>query len=512
MRTCRALNYSSQVQEAPISLGKRARQSEERHSGQGTALAIGWVSSILVHGLILAGALWVVEEIRPVPPKVFRWNVTLVEKTRLLSVDAAIPSGSRSTARSTAEFKPPPAMANRPSATVERKVVPRRRPRRMSDTTTPVRAVQIPNPRPAVKATIGEGVEGATSKVAATTVTTMPVKTTSLLQPSTQRLSGKIDPFESTQRWVKGSLGTTPAPASIAKRTPRVSAESIGREPSMKRTLDQLVSRTRRHRVAPSVSSEATVVTTRVPSNGTGKGQPTVDQGLITKGNFAKNFRKVAKSAELARSDGTVFRSTKEGSLVPTRVGERPSPTLSGDSGVVTQSPVARDADPPQILARAATSSPSQPLRSEISQVHDTEATRGVIKSSAEGKEVDRKTSRVQGATSTPSSAGRLTARNKSATTTDYGWLTRAMRERLGEFMQYPDAARTNNWEGKVVLRVVIGENGDLADVSIQRSSGHKVLDQDAMNLVRRACPLPLDFPLGRPKVGMTVPITYSLR
>lgn len=93
----------------------------------------------------------------------------------------------------------------------------------------------------------------------------------------------------------------------------------------------------------------------------------------------------------------------------------------------------------------------------------------------------------------------------------DYGWLARAVHRRIAELKRYPRAARVNQWEGRVVLRAVIREDGQLAALSVRTSSGHNELDEDAMELVRQISPISLMHPLGRPEITMHIPITYTL-
>jgi protein TonB len=94
---------------------------------------------------------------------------------------------------------------------------------------------------------------------------------------------------------------------------------------------------------------------------------------------------------------------------------------------------------------------------------------------------------------------------------TDYGWLARTMWERVASLKRYPHRARLNHWEGKVVLMAVIREDGHLAGVTVKESSGYDVLDDDAMELIRKACPLALTQPLGRPEIAVQVPVSYTL-
>lgn len=56
-----------------------------------------------------------------------------------------------------------------------------------------------------------------------------------------------------------------------------------------------------------------------------------------------------------------------------------------------------------------------------------------------------------------------------------------------GKYKRYPRLAMENNWEGDVVVRMAFGGNGLLAGLSIQSSSGYAVLDQQALEMFRRA-------------------------
>jgi protein TonB len=98
------------------------------------------------------------------------------------------------------------------------------------------------------------------------------------------------------------------------------------------------------------------------------------------------------------------------------------------------------------------------------------------------------------------------------ATKADYSWLLEALWSRVEQLKRYPYLARTNRWEGLVVLRAVINQDGQLLDLKVAESSGHAVLDQDAMDVMRRSCPLHLKHPLGKPQVELRVPISYKLR
>lgn len=59
-------------------------------------------------------------------------------------------------------------------------------------------------------------------------------------------------------------------------------------------------------------------------------------------------------------------------------------------------------------------------------------------------------------------------------------------------FKRYPRSAIDNNWEGEVVVRMTIGADGRIAALGIKSSSGHEMLDQQALEMFRIAKPFVL--------------------
>lgn len=94
---------------------------------------------------------------------------------------------------------------------------------------------------------------------------------------------------------------------------------------------------------------------------------------------------------------------------------------------------------------------------------------------------------------------------------TDYGWLADPLLRRIETLKQYPALARVNHLEGRVVVRIVIEEDGRIASVEIAKSSGHDVLDQAAMETLRQASPIALSRPLEKSPVTMHIPLSYRL-
>ncbi|WP_447977659.1 TonB family protein [Candidatus Nitrospira bockiana] len=102
--------------------------------------------------------------------------------------------------------------------------------------------------------------------------------------------------------------------------------------------------------------------------------------------------------------------------------------------------------------------------------------------------------------------------RSAPATKADYQWLVEALWNRVMQLKRYPYIARLNRWEGQVVLRAVIKADGTVAELEIAKSSGHTILDKDAMEVIRQASPLKLKHPLGKPQIVVNVPISYTLQ
>jgi protein TonB len=85
------------------------------------------------------------------------------------------------------------------------------------------------------------------------------------------------------------------------------------------------------------------------------------------------------------------------------------------------------------------------------------------------------------------------------------------LRNRIVRLQAYPSLARQRGWEGIVVVRATIDRNGHLVNAVVTKSSGYGSLDDDALGLMRKACPLPLTQDLNKPKITVVVPIRYRL-
>ncbi len=97
-----------------------------------------------------------------------------------------------------------------------------------------------------------------------------------------------------------------------------------------------------------------------------------------------------------------------------------------------------------------------------------------------------------------------------SATRADYSWLQRALSRRLEELKRSARPSLDDASKLKVLVKAVVSSEGELMEAEVVKSSGLARIDQEAMTLVRRAFPMPLDYALDRPQIVMRIPITYS--
>ena len=76
---------------------------------------------------------------------------------------------------------------------------------------------------------------------------------------------------------------------------------------------------------------------------------------------------------------------------------------------------------------------------------------------------------------------------------------------------RYPALARENNWQGNVLVGVVVGPSGR-ASVTLKGSSGHEVLDRQALDMFRQAArAVPVPAPLRGKEFALEVRAVYGL-
>ncbi len=83
------------------------------------------------------------------------------------------------------------------------------------------------------------------------------------------------------------------------------------------------------------------------------------------------------------------------------------------------------------------------------------------------------------------------------------------IRDILVKYRKYPNAAVRLRQEGSVRVSFRLKHNGEVEDVAIVSGSGHEILDEDAIALIRKTASY---FPKPSITVRITVPLNYSLK
>ncbi len=91
-----------------------------------------------------------------------------------------------------------------------------------------------------------------------------------------------------------------------------------------------------------------------------------------------------------------------------------------------------------------------------------------------------------------------------------------AWRTELSAWLQqhriYPDAARRDGEQGRVVVRFTVDRTGQVLDVTLVDSSGFPSLDEAAQAMLRDAHLPPFPMGMAQARITATVPIRYTLR
>lgn len=161
---------------------------------------------------------------------------------------------------------------------------------------------------------------------------------------------------------------------------------------------------------------------------------------------------------------------------------------------------------PPQVQEQATLHEIDEELE-EVVEERGEAVARPMIETRADPQPIDQEQTVIRQAetvTTAPVSTGTVQAH--------YGWLKADLMHHIERLKRYPQHALENKWEGRVVVRAVIWDNGSLTDLSIVESSGYDVLDRASLELVKRISPVPLKQELGAPHVTLRIPISYGIR
>jgi periplasmic protein TonB len=82
----------------------------------------------------------------------------------------------------------------------------------------------------------------------------------------------------------------------------------------------------------------------------------------------------------------------------------------------------------------------------------------------------------------------------------------------IAKHKQYPRIATMRGWQGEVLLDLKIDGSGNVLSAKVRESSGHDALDNQALEMVRKASPFPAPPEALRSRsFNITVPVSFKL-
>lgn len=86
------------------------------------------------------------------------------------------------------------------------------------------------------------------------------------------------------------------------------------------------------------------------------------------------------------------------------------------------------------------------------------------------------------------------------------------IRDKIEKLIKYPEEARRKNIEGVTLLEISFKNNGFIDHVKVFKSSGNKILDDEAVRIVKAAEPFPPLKEKNITKYSLRVPIRFSIK
>ncbi len=144
---------------------------------------------------------------------------------------------------------------------------------------------------------------------------------------------------------------------------------------------------------------------------------------------------------------------------------------------------------PAQVLTRNdSTEKVQKPVDSETDQKSEHATAKELINRSMEMLTLNQQINQSLQAYSKAPKSKFISARTKQFKYASYmrDWVAKV--ERVGE-LNYPDAARRQNLSGKLIVQVALYPDGHVREITIRKPSGHKILDDAAVRIVKLAAP-----------------------
>ena len=160
---------------------------------------------------------------------------------------------------------------------------------------------------------------------------------------------------------------------------------------------------------------------------------------------------------------------------------------------MMEQAPAAAPAEdkpaPTQVLTRDdSLQNIEKPSETETDKKSEQPSATELVNRSLEMLALDRQINQSLLAYSKKPRSKFISARTKEFKYASYmrDWVAKV--ERVGE-LNYPDAARRQNLSGKLIVQVAVYPDGSVRDITIRKPSGHKILDDAAVRIVKLAAP-----------------------
>jgi periplasmic protein TonB len=94
-----------------------------------------------------------------------------------------------------------------------------------------------------------------------------------------------------------------------------------------------------------------------------------------------------------------------------------------------------------------------------------------------------------------------------------WGLYTHSIQLKIAQAKTYPPLARERKQQGKAFLSFKLDRDGKILELSVENSSGHKLLDQAAVKAIKEAAPFPtIPASLNKKYASLKIPISFILR
>ena len=236
----------------------------------------------------------------------------------------------------------------------------------------------------------------------------------------------------------------------------------------------------------------------------------TLHAGLVLA--FLQNANDSAiATAAAAGTGGIEIELGMEGSYEDRKATEAAKPLPPAAEEKPTVPAAIEKAVAPDAVAPTRKPQPLKPIKTlPLDPLLDTTTAKAVTpteseKTSTDGKETKTESAMIK-ATGTGNSqrAGGIAGSEKNYFNELKRW--------LDKHKDYPTEAKQQKQEGTVMVRFTINRAGEISSASIKRSAGYALLDQAALDLLKKASPVPaMPDSISKDSLNIAIPIEYAL-